>query len=251
MDIILDFICELDSEEDSLYPIEVAIEIVETHSVPLDFLDLRLLVDKTLSSLSYVISQNLAKSLTQSEDILHGAEANESADILHVGSNQCEDILHSILSLLNFFEKCQVNRRTFCWGDNCLVIIIALDNTEKFELNLLKEQITNTFESVLSVFNNERSETIEVDCLTAMSTTEDDNEVEYDESATSKAMSSTEDDNEVEYVESATSRAMSTTEDDNKVEYVESATSNSNPPFRKLKIYVVNNNQFILKPPMI
>lgn len=74
MDIILDFICELDSEEDSLYPIEVAIEIVETHSVPLDFLDLRLLVDKTLSSLSYVISQNLAKSLTQSEDILHGAE---------------------------------------------------------------------------------------------------------------------------------------------------------------------------------
>lgn len=101
-------------------------------------------------------------------------------------------------------------------------------------MNLLKEQITNTFESVLSVFNNERSETIEVDCLTAMSTTEDDNEVEYDESATSKAMSSTEDDNEVEYVESATSRAMSTTEDDNKVEYVESATSNSNPNSQKV-----------------
>lgn len=189
MDIILDFICELDSGEDSLYPIEVGIEIVETDSLPNDFLDLYVLIDKTLSSLSYVISRNLVEPLTRCGDILLGARATESADILHAGSNRSKDILHSILSLLKLFEKCRVNRRTFCWGDNCLVIIIALDNTEMFELDLLKEEITKTFESVLSVFNNERSEAIEVECLTASSTTEDDNEVEnvqYVESATSK-----------------------------------------------------------------
>lgn len=55
MDIIFDFICEFDSEEDLLYLIEVVIEIVEMYLVLLDFLDLRLFVDKILLFFSYVI----------------------------------------------------------------------------------------------------------------------------------------------------------------------------------------------------
>lgn len=58
-----------------------------------------------------------------------------------------------------------MNRWIFCWGYNCLVIIVVFDNIEKVELDFLKKEILKMFENVFFVFNDLRIELIEVECF--------------------------------------------------------------------------------------